>query len=150
MRTGQTSSSLKSVRVRLRKYGTTRMIIMIVVIITVIMIMMIITMVKYLLGGTSCIYQSSARCTEKQKISFRLAQNRLNRQTKKSDNNGKHKLIHGQCTSRYNLHYTHTHTHIHTHTHTHTTASEMTDPSDNPTHEQYDQLSQRGPNMFTT
>ena len=25
------------------------------------------------------------------------------------DNNSNHKLIHGQCTSKYNLHHTHTH-----------------------------------------
>ena len=29
--------------------------------------------------------------------------------------NSNNKLIHGQYTSRYNLHHTHTHTHTHTH-----------------------------------
>ena len=58
--------------------------------------------------------------------------------------NSHNKLIHGQYTSRYNLHlslslslppslslslslsHTHTHTHTHTHRHTHHTASQMT------------------------
>ena len=39
--------------------------------------------------------------------------------------NSNNKLIHGQYTSRYNLHHTHAHTHTHTHIHTHITASQM-------------------------
>ena len=70
---------------------------------------------------TSSIYQSSARCTEKKKKEKKKERKRLGQY------NSNNKLIHGQYTSRYNLHHTHTYTHTHTHTHTHTPHSMSND-----------------------